>query len=98
MQNTVGSAGIGLIENGGGAVLLFQFDHFFRDMIERLVPGNALELALTAFANPHHRVEQTLRRIQATAIGAPTQAGTQLRLFLGIEADLSPLLITPVVG
>ena len=98
MQHAVGGAGIGLVKNGGGAVLLLQLDHFLRDMVERLIPGNALELALTAFANPHHRVEQSLRRIQATAIGAPTQAGTQLRLFLGIEADLSPLLITPVVG
>ena len=64
VQHAIRTAGIGLIENGCRPVLLLQLHHFAGDVVQRLVPRNALELALATFADAHHRVEQTFRRIE----------------------------------
>ncbi len=98
VQHAIGGAGIGLVEDRRGAVLLFQLHHLPGDVVERLVPGHALELALAAFAHAQHRMEQPLRRIDAGAVGAAAQAGTQLRHLLGLEAEGAALLIAAVVG
>jgi hypothetical protein len=98
VQHAVGGAGIGLVEDRRRAVLAFQLDHLLRDEVERLVPRHALELALAALADAHHRVEQALRRIDARAVGAAAQAGAQLRHLLGLEAEGAVFLVAAVVG
>ncbi len=97
VQHAVGGTGIGLVEDCGRTVLGLQLDHLRRNVIERLVPGNALELALAAFADAHHRIEQSFGRIEPRAIGAAAQAGPELRFLEGVLAEGAVFLIAPVV-
>ena len=98
VQYAVGRARVCLVKNGRRAVFLLQLDHFDRNMIQRLVPGYALEFSLAAFADAHHRVEQALGRIKARTVRTSAQAGAQLRLGEGVLAELSPCLVAAVVG
>ncbi|OQC03497.1 MAG: hypothetical protein BWX79_02625 [Alphaproteobacteria bacterium ADurb.Bin100] len=98
VQHAVRGAGVALVEQGGRAVLLLEFDHLLRDGVQGLVPGHALEFAFTTFADAHHRVQQPLGRIQACAVGASAQAGAQLRFLEGVLAIGAAGLVFPVVG
>ena len=42
--------------------------HPFHDQLERLIPGDALELALAFSPGPHRRVEQSIRAIHALIV------------------------------
>jgi polyhydroxyalkanoate synthesis regulator protein len=78
--------------------LAFSSIIFFGDVVQRLVPAHALEAALAALADAHHRIEQALGRIQARTVGAAAQAGAQLRLLDGVLAEGAALLVAAVVG
>ena len=98
VQDAVRRAGIRLVEERRGAVLALQVDHALGDVRQGFVPADALELALATLADALHRIKKTLRRIQTRAIGASTQTGADLRLFLSVLAEGSVRLIAAVVG
>ncbi len=97
VQNAVGGAGVALVEQGRGAVFVLDVDHLVGDVVQRLVPADALELALAPFTDPSHRVEQPFGRVKPLPIGPSAQTAAQLGLCLRVLAELAVLLVSPVV-
>ena len=70
---------VALVEQGGGAVLLLDAVHLAGDDVERLLPGDALELAHAAVlrvalavgveVDAHHRVADAGRGVHALLVG-----------------------------
>src|SRR5690606_20861017 len=56
------------------AVLLLDAGHLAGDGVQRLVPRDALELALTALADALHRVLETLGGVHTPDLGATPHA------------------------
>ena len=98
VQHAERTTGVGLVENRRRAVRLLDVDHLLCDVVERLVPAHALELAFAAFADTQHRIEQAFGRIDARAIGAAAQTGAQLRHLLALETESAVGLVAAVVA
>ena len=67
----------GGVEHGGVAVGLANPQHLGSDVIERLVPGDTLELPRAARAGAAHRVFQAILVVEALDLADPAGAGVQ---------------------
>ena len=84
---------VALVEQGGRAVLLLDAVHLAGDDVERLVPGDALELAHAAVlrvalavgveVDAHHRVADAGRGVHALLVGEAVRGDE--RLHAGLE-------------
>ncbi|EPF17638.1 hypothetical protein HMPREF0201_01995 [Cedecea davisae DSM 4568] len=69
-------------------VLFNGFLQAAADEVKRLIPTDALELPFAALAHSLHRVIQAFRVVDATANGAPAQAGANLMIAIVIQPGI----------
>jgi hypothetical protein len=83
-------AGIVIGPDGLGAETLFDFEELASDNVERLVPGNALELPRSLRARALHRIEQPLRMMDALRIARHLRADHARRVAVGLRPVHTP--------
>src|SRR5205085_2545106 len=88
------------IEDRRGPVSIADAPHLPRDLVERLVPADRLELAGSARPRPSQRMTQTIRMVHALELTEPAHARMERR-HLGrplarIRADLDDLAVAHV--
>jgi hypothetical protein len=74
-----GAAGAAQVDEGGVAVLVADAAHLARDLAQRLVPGDALELPGAARPGAAHRVLQAVLVVQPLDLADAAGAGMQRR-------------------
>jgi hypothetical protein len=83
--------------DGVRAVLVEHAPEPVRHEVDGFVPADPDEAAGAALAHPLHGVEQPVRMVEPAVVGAPLQAGAQLRRLRGIRRVIGGQAQDPAV-
>src|SRR5205807_1655562 len=72
-------AGARAVEDGGRPVGIANAEHLAGDLVERVVPGDPLELSAAARADAAQRMAQPVRMVHALGLAEAAHAGVQRR-------------------